>query len=168
MYKKLSIIRSIDSPVKHRKNSNWMLENDYCSFNIRALNLVHENTGNFFDAMKLLPLIRPNIIHLCPFFDCHIGSLYAIDTIKIISDECIDMNMYNLGLTRENQLQIFIDSVHLLNKMVGFDFLEFEADENFPDFSDEFFKRVFLPKGGNLRYLWLKVFIAICNGNVFN
>lgn len=120
-YKKMNTINSVESPVCHEPNSNWMLKGNFCSFNMRATHTEFEKTGSFLEGIKLLPLVRPIHIHLLPFFDCHIESQYAIDSLKTIGDDFIDVDFCNKGLKRDDQLKIFVDAAHLLNKTVGFD-----------------------------------------------
>lgn len=111
----------VPSPVKEYKDSSWMNSSDYCFLNIRATSPKKDKTGTISDALKLLPVIRANSIHLAPFFDCTMDNLYAVDSLRIITDDIVDKEMEEAGLTPETQLRLLIDAIHILKKTVGFD-----------------------------------------------
>jgi hypothetical protein len=112
---------TVPSPILDRKNANWMSDDDFCFFNARATGIEFESTGSFIQSIKILPSIRPNNIHLAPFFDCLFDNLYAMDSLRVITDGCVDLEYEKEGLKRTDQLRIFIDAAHLLQKTVGFD-----------------------------------------------
>lgn len=113
--------KNTKSPVKRLKSSSWMFDTDFCFFNIRATNKEKNYTGNLIEAVKLLPIIRADGIHLAPFFDCAFDNLYAIDSINTITEKVINKKFLEEGITREEQLKFFIDCIHLLEKKAGFD-----------------------------------------------
>jgi len=109
------------SPVSGNTDSSWMNSSDFCFLNIRSTSPKKDKTGSITDAMKLLPVIRANSIHLAPFFDCTMDNLYAVDSLRIITDDIVDLELEEAGIDPEAQLRLLIDAIHILGKTVGFD-----------------------------------------------
>ncbi|MGC8964474.1 MAG: hypothetical protein ACP5KI_03815 [Brevinematia bacterium] len=110
---------STESPIKRFADSNWMRTTSLSFLNVRA---VAKDTfhGDFINALKVIPTIRVDGIHLSPFFDHSLHILYAIDCLWIISDDFIN-KFYLSFIPAKYQLKFFIDTLHLLGKVVGFD-----------------------------------------------
>ena len=108
--------------AKKEKDSNWMLNRDYCFFNIRALGTEVYNTGNIINATKLLITLRVSGIHLAPFFECKNGIVYCQNAYMLINHEIVNLNYLDNGVSAEEQMKFFIDCAHLLDMAVGFDF----------------------------------------------
>jgi hypothetical protein len=89
--------------------------------NVRALGKEQDITGNFLDAMKLIPVLRANSIHLAPFFDCALTNLYAVDSLRIITKDVLSSELLDGGIEPDEQLMLLIDAIHILNKTAGFD-----------------------------------------------
>lgn len=111
----------LKSPVEDKDNSNWMSESSFCFFNIRGMGKTHNKTGNFIDAVKILPSLRVTGIHIAPFFECALSIVYAIDTLDTINQDCINKTFMDYGMSGEEQLSFFVDVCHLLGLTVGFD-----------------------------------------------
>ena len=111
----------IVSPIADRQDSTWMVESDFCFLNVRAVGPEPEKPGNFIDAIKMLPFLRVNSIHLAPFFDCVFGNVYAIDSLEKINPELVHKGYEKAGISDEEQLQLLIDAIHILGMTVGFD-----------------------------------------------
>lgn len=111
----------VSSPVSSQPNSNWMTKSDFCFINVRGVGIKRDNTGNFIDAVKLLPSLRVNAIHLAPFFESALGIIYAVDSLSVINSDCINEEYLKLGMSGEEQLKFFVDFAHLLSMTVGFD-----------------------------------------------
>ncbi|HOV13788.1 MAG TPA: hypothetical protein PK771_05850, partial [Spirochaetota bacterium] len=112
---------SIKSPVESEPNSNWMVKSSFCFVNIRGVGKDNNKTGNFIDAIKFLPSLRVNGIHLAPFFECSLSIVYAINSLNTINLDCINTTFLEYGMTGEEQVKFFIDFCHLLGMTVGFD-----------------------------------------------
>jgi len=111
----------IPSPVEQLPNSSWMIDSDFCFLNVRAVGANPKVPGNFIDALKLLPMLRVNSIHLAPFFASVFGNVYAVDSLTDLNPEVINPIYEKAGLSGEDQLQLLIDAIHLLDMTVGFD-----------------------------------------------
>ncbi len=114
-------INNIPSPAEQYCDSSWMLEADFCFINIRALSKSRSKTGKISDAMKVLPAVRASSFHLAPFFDCAMDNIYAVDSLNTISPDIVDKDFLDYGLSPKEQMQMFIDAVHILGKTAGFD-----------------------------------------------
>lgn len=111
----------VSSPVENYEDSSWMYHSDFCFINVRALGKEQDITGNFLDAMKLIPVIRANSIHLAPFFDCALTNLYAVDSLRIITKDVLSQELLEGGIEPDEQLLLLMDAIHILNKTAGFD-----------------------------------------------
>ncbi len=111
----------VSSPVENYEDSSWMYHSDFCFINVRALGKEQDITGNFLDAMKLIPVIRANSIHLSPFFDCALTNLYAVDSLRIITKDVLSAELLEGGIEPDEQLLLLMDAIHILNKTAGFD-----------------------------------------------
>ena len=111
----------IPSPYENEKNSDWILKNSFCFFNVRATSNKKDSLGNLIDAIKILPTLRVKSIHLAPFFESSLGVIYSVTSFNIIDKDIVNREYLEMGLTEEEQLEIFIDFAHLLNMGVGFD-----------------------------------------------
>lgn len=109
------------SPVEGESDSGWMVRSDYCFLNVRAVGPEPQKPGRFIDALKLLPMLRVNAIHLAPFYDCLFGNVYAVDSLSRINPEVVDSCYLEGGLSPAEQLKLLIDAIHLLDMTVGFD-----------------------------------------------
>jgi hypothetical protein len=138
--------QGIPSPVAHFKDSSWMLDSDFCFLNIRACSTDHKITGTIADALKLLPVIRASSFHIAPFFDCTMDNLYAVDSLRIITQEVVSPAMLEAGMAPHEQLLVLLDSIHILGKTAGFD-LEPHTSQ---------FSRVVLENPQHFRWLRLK------------
>lgn len=117
----LGVNGPVPSPVGDESDPGWMQRADYCFLNARATSLDPEKTGTFLESMKLLPGLRVSSIHLAPFFDCVMDSLYAVDSHRVIADAVVDLPFEAEGLEAGDQLRCLIDAIHLTGKTVGFD-----------------------------------------------
>jgi len=109
------------SPVEKYENSSWMYYSDFCFINVRAMATDPEKTGNFLNALKLIPILRANSIHLSPFFDCALDNLYAVDSLRIITRDVVSTELLEGGINEDSQLLLLIDGIHILGKTAGFD-----------------------------------------------
>ncbi|MBN2053905.1 hypothetical protein JW905_03220 [bacterium] len=132
------------SPVAHRTDSWWLVQSAACFVNARACGR-GVRPGTLLTAARLLPGIRAANIHLAPFFDCVFDNLYAINSARIITPDIIDAYYLKHGFTPDQQLALFIEAAHLLDKTVGFD-LEPHTGQ---------FSRVVLANPGCFRWLRL-------------
>ncbi|MEN2998065.1 MAG: hypothetical protein ABDH28_03395 [Brevinematia bacterium] len=108
------------SPVSAEKNSNWMRDTSLCFLNVRATAPSDHVHGDFINAVKVLPVLRVDGIHLSPFFDHALRILYALDCLWVISDDFV--NKFYLSLIPAyDQLRFFVGTAHLMDKVVGFD-----------------------------------------------
>lgn len=108
------------SPVVSNKDGSWMRDTSICFLNVRATSQNGYSHGDFINATKVLPSLRVDGIHLSPFFDHALNILYAVDCLWIISDDFI--NKFYLSLISANdQIRFFVQTSHLLGKVVGFD-----------------------------------------------
>lgn len=112
-------IGNVDSPIKGFSDSSWMRDTSLSFVNVRAVtkDTLH---GDFINAVRILPTIRVDGIHLSPFFDHSLHILYAIDCLWVISDDFIN-KFYLSFVPAKEQLRFFIQTAHLLGKVVGFD-----------------------------------------------
>jgi hypothetical protein len=62
---RLSMIRSIESPVHRKKKSQWMHERDFAYLNHRCLPFIDEYP--LFAQLSILPAIRSGSVILAPF-----------------------------------------------------------------------------------------------------
>ncbi|MFN4245499.1 MAG: hypothetical protein ACK4F9_05045, partial [Brevinematia bacterium] len=109
-----------NSPIARYSGSDWMRETSICFVNVRSTSPKNVLHGDFINAVKVLPCLRVNGIHLSPFFDHAFRIIYAIDCLSIISDDFI--NKFYLSLiSAYDQVRFFIKTSHLLGKVVGFD-----------------------------------------------
>ncbi|RDU22507.1 hypothetical protein [Anaerosacchariphilus polymeriproducens] len=109
------------SIISDKENELWLLERDFCFFNIRAIGNEVEETGNIIDAVKLLPALRVSAIHLAPFFECSAGIIYCQKSFFHINHEIVNVEYMDKGVLPKEQIFFFIDCCHLLNMAVGFD-----------------------------------------------
>jgi hypothetical protein len=100
---------------------SWMLEADYAFVNIRASSPAPDRTGNVVDALKILPTMRVTAIHLAPFFDNTLNNLYAVDSVRAVSDAVLDPRLTEAGLDGDDQIRLLVDAIHILGWRVGFD-----------------------------------------------
>ncbi|MDQ7822338.1 MAG: hypothetical protein RDV48_06045 [Candidatus Eremiobacteraeota bacterium] len=112
---------AIPSPVEGQSDSAWMLGTDFCFINIRALSPKKSKTGTISDAFRLLPIVRAGSFHLAPFFDCTMHNLYAIDSLRILTEDIVDHELLEAGIAPDDQMRLLIDAIHILGKTVGFD-----------------------------------------------
>lgn len=109
------------SPVAGRRDSSWMTDADFCFLNIRALSPDPSQTGKISDALKILPVVRASSFHLAPFFDCTMDNLYAVDSLRIITQDIVDETWEQAGISPGEQMRILLDAIHILGKTAGFD-----------------------------------------------
>ncbi|WP_143315914.1 hypothetical protein [Clostridium sp. HBUAS56017] len=122
MYNKLKLEnRELFHIAKMRKNIKWMMESDFCFVNIRALGKDVAETGNIIDAVKVIPSLRVNGIHLAPFFECSHGIVYCQDSFYRINEEIVNLYYLRENVEPIEQMKFLIDCIHILNKSVGFD-----------------------------------------------
>jgi hypothetical protein len=119
-YERMSMTSDGESPVKHCRDSRWMIDSDFCLVNPRATGL-NGKLGTFISASKILPIIRANAIHLTPFTSCERGICYNITSVLTIAEQVVDRRLQDLGFPAEDQLRAFVTAAHVLNKTVGFD-----------------------------------------------
>lgn len=115
------VMRRPKGILENQVDESWIFERDFCFFNIRAVGNVVEEPGNIIDAIKLLPTLRVNAIHLAPFFECSFGIIYCQKSFEHINHEIVNIRYLDEKITDEEQLKFFIDCCHLLNIAVGFD-----------------------------------------------
>jgi len=109
------------SPVAACPSSNWMQDYDYCFLNVRATALDRSKTGDFLQALKLLPVMRTRGLHLAPFLDCNFGNVYCIDSLNIVNPRTLSPILSAEGFTADEQVRFFIDLAHMAGFVVGFD-----------------------------------------------
>jgi len=107
--------------ARENLNSSYMVKCDFCFLNVRALSRHKDKPGTFIDALKILPILRVNAIHLAPFFDSAHGSIYSINSLKVISNHIIDKQLDKKGFSGVEQLKLFVNACHILGYKVGFD-----------------------------------------------
>lgn len=113
--------RRLRHVAAEEQSSDWMSASDFCFFNIRGVGKEPAETGNIISAIKLLPCLRVNGIHLAPFFECDFGIIYCQNSFYRINKEIVNWQYAEGGITPLEQMQFFIDCIHLLGKAVGFD-----------------------------------------------
>ncbi|MCX8029564.1 MAG: hypothetical protein N2712_06170 [Brevinematales bacterium] len=109
---------NVSSPVSSYRDSNWFSRVSLCYLNVRAVGV--NRTGDFISATRVIPTLRVDGIHLSPFFDHAFKILYAIDCLWVISDDFINKFYLSLIPAKE-QVRFFVETAHLLGKVVGFD-----------------------------------------------
>ena len=107
--------------IINEKDSNWMMERDYCFINVRALGNEVAETGNIINVIKILPVLRVKGIHLAPFFECSEGIIYCQKSFSRINHEIVNKLYLDNGVTPIEQIKFLIDCCHLLDMAVGFD-----------------------------------------------
>ena len=105
-YGRMAAMSDGTSPVKHRRDSQWMVDADFCLINPRATGRA-EGLGTFLSASKILPALRVNAIHLTPFTSCDWGACYNISSVVTISEQVVDHRLEDLGVSAEDQLRAF-------------------------------------------------------------
>lgn len=111
---------SSGSPVALERNGDWIQRADTCFLNIRALGKGNK-PGTISDALKVLPTLSAQAIHLAPFFDCSLDNVYAIDSHSMVNWQLVCPDLAAEGLGADTQLQLLIEAIHLLDMAVGFD-----------------------------------------------
>ncbi len=119
-FRRLEMTQPNSRRWKRHKNSSWMTESDFCFINIRATGLEKEY-GNFIHALKLLPALRVNAIHLGPFTRYDFGVIYAVQSVRSIAPEKVHQVLFDMGISPEDQVRAFVDAAHLLGMGIGFD-----------------------------------------------
>lgn len=123
IYKEKNLQGEVPSSIAIKEeNSKWILNRDYCFFNIRAVGMDDYDTGDIINATKLLITLRVSGLHLAPFFECRSGIVYCQNSYKIINAEIINSYYSNEGIKGTEQMKFFIDCAHLLNMAVAFDY----------------------------------------------
>ncbi len=112
---RLSLLRSIDSPVKRKKKSSWIHDRDFAFLNHRNLSFI--DRFPLFSQLSILPAIRSSAIILAPFTK---KVMNAVDSHSIISADFEDKEMISMGFSRDDQFLLFIEAIHLLGKCVGY------------------------------------------------
>ncbi len=119
-YAQLAADGDARSPAQGHPDSRWMADSDFCFINVRATGL-GTDFGTFIQAAKLLPAIRANALHLGPFTQYAHGVIYIVESIASIAPQVVDAYLLAQGIGPEEQLRAFVQAVHLLGKVVGFD-----------------------------------------------
>jgi hypothetical protein len=112
---------SLGTEPQQKAGPNWMLDSDYAFLNVRACSPHRNKTGNVLDAMKILPTMRVSAIHIAPFFDCCMDNLYAVDSVRVVSDAVLEPALLEAGLDGDEQMRLLIDAIHRLGWRAGFD-----------------------------------------------
>lgn len=102
-------------------DSSWMLDADFAFVNIRACSPDAARTGRVVDALKIIPTMRVSAIHLAPFFDNTLHNLYAVDSVRVVTDAVLDPALTAAGLDGDDQIRLLVDGIHVLGWRVGFD-----------------------------------------------
>lgn len=110
-----------DGRLAPAADPSWMLASDFAFVNIRACSPDAERTGRVTDALKIIPTMRVSAIHLAPFFDCTLDNLYAVDSVRVVSDTVLDPALSAAGLDGDDQIRLLVDAIHTLGWRVGFD-----------------------------------------------
>lgn len=118
---------NVSSPVANEKDGNWLSEKSIAFVNVRATGSKDQTHGDFITSTRVIPTLRVDGIHLSPFFDHAFNILYAIDCLWVISDDFIN-KFYSSLIPAKEQIKFFIDTAHLLGKVVGFD-LEYHTSQ---------------------------------------
>lgn len=113
--------KRVKSPVEKKKNSSWMADSSFCFLNVRGTGLSPEETGNFVDAVRILPCLRVDSIHLAPFFENALEIIYGVDSLSAVDEHTVHPYFLEKGMSAEEQVRFFTDSCHLMGKTVGFD-----------------------------------------------
>jgi len=122
---RLSLIRSIESPVHRKKKSSWIHEKDFAYVNHRSLPLIDEYP--LFVQLSVLPTIRANAVILAPFTINRKKEINTVDSHSIICDDFQDCELTEKSITKEDQFHFLIEAVHLLGKCVGYS-LDYRVD----------------------------------------
>ena len=115
---RLSLIRSVESPVKRRKKSSWIHKRDFAFLNHRSLLLINEFP--LFSQLSILPSIRTGAIILAPFTKNRKKELNTVDSHSVIDDDYEDKELTAMGISVEEQFHLFIEAIHLLGKCLGY------------------------------------------------
>ncbi|MDA3812309.1 MAG: hypothetical protein PF518_18475 [Spirochaetaceae bacterium] len=122
---RLSLIRSIESPVYRKKKSSWILERDFAYLNHRSIPFIDEYP--FFAQLSILPSIRASAIILAPFTSNRKKEINTVDSHSIICNDFQDRDLSDLGISKEDQFHFLIEAIHLLGKCIGYS-LDYRVD----------------------------------------
>ncbi len=124
-YYRLSLIRSIESPVKRKKKSDWIHEKDFAFINHRASLFIDEYP--FLSQLSTLPSVRAGSVILAPFTKNRKKKINTVDSHAHICEDFGDEELIEKGVSLENQFHLYIEAAHLLGKCVGYT-LDYRVD----------------------------------------
>jgi len=122
---RLSLIRSIESPIRRKKKAAWIHERDFSYFNHRNLPLIDEFP--LFAQLAEFPSLRVSAVILSPFTSNRKKMINTVDSHSVISDDYCDSDLLNSNISKEEQFHLLIEAVHLLGKCIGYS-LDYRVD----------------------------------------
>lgn len=122
---RLSMIRSIESPVYRKKKSSWIYERDFAYINHRSLPFIEEFP--FFAQLSVLPSVRAGALIFAPFTVNRKKEVNTVDSHALISPDFCDPELIEKDVSMEEQFHLLIEAVHLLGKCIGYP-LDYRVD----------------------------------------
>ena len=122
---RLSLIRSVESPVHRKKKSSWIHERDFAYLNHRSLPFIDEFP--FFAQLSVLPTIRASAVILAPFTSNRKKELNTVDSHSVLSEDFEDLELTEKKIFKEEQFHLLIEAFHLLGKCLGYS-LDYRVD----------------------------------------
>ncbi len=110
-----------EAPDLSATDPAWMEQCDFAFVNVRACSPRPDACGRVTDALKVIPTMRVSAIHLAPFFDHTLDNLYAVDSVRVVSDSVLDAALRAGGIDGDTQIRLLVDAIHRLGWRVGFD-----------------------------------------------
>lgn len=122
---RLSLIRSVESPIRRKKKATWIHDREFSYFNHRALSLIDEYP--LFAQLAELPALRASALILSPFTSNRKNETNTVDSHSVLSGDYCDPDLLDHNISREEQFHLFIEAVHLLGKCIGYS-LDYRVD----------------------------------------
>ncbi len=110
---------TIDSPVRHHKNTDWLKKTNMVGINVRTIH----NFWNIIKYVLTVPASQQSI-HILPIWEPGVvASLYGMSSWNI-NPEFYSTELANAVPaldTVEKQLKVVVNTLHAMNRMVGMD-----------------------------------------------
>ena len=112
-FRRLSLLRSVSSPVCRRRDARWMSDSNFQFFQLRE-------AGSFFNALRTLPYLRTDGLVLLPVTQIQEHfPLYPVSH-SILDRNLSDPWMETSGFSLEDQFHLFLAAAHLTGLKVGY------------------------------------------------
>ena len=122
---RLSLIRSVESPVHRKKKSSWIHERDFAYLNHRSLPDIDDFP--LFSQVSILPSIRTSSVILAPFTANRKKEINSVDSHSVICDDFCDLQLLENDISKEQQFHLLIEAIHLLGMCMGYS-LDYRVD----------------------------------------